>query len=46
VLEAGDRIGGRVRTEWLSNGTLFEIGAQWVSDWGAQPHIRQLRCHE
>ena len=26
VLEAGDRIGGRIWTERLSNGTPFEIG--------------------
>jgi monoamine oxidase len=42
VLEAGDRIGGRVWTERLSDGTPFEIGAQWVSDFGLQPHIRSL----
>src|SRR6266404_3354628 len=43
VLEAGDRIGGRVWTEWLSNGTTpFEIGAQWVSDFSLQPHLRTL----
>jgi monoamine oxidase len=42
VLEASDRIGGRVWTERLSNGTPFEIGAQWVSDSGLQPHLRAL----
>jgi monoamine oxidase len=42
VLEAGDRKGGRVWTEHLSNGTPFEIGAQWVSDFGLQPHVRAL----
>src|SRR5258706_76479 len=42
VLEAGDRVGGRVWTERLSNGTPFEIGAQWVSDFSLQPHLRTL----
>ncbi len=42
VLEASDRVGGRVWTRRLSNGTPFEIGAQWVSDPGFQPHIRAL----
>src|SRR6267143_7252175 len=42
VLEAGSRIGGRIWTEWLSNGTVFEIGAEWVSDFSLQPHLRTL----
>ncbi len=42
VLEAADRIGGRIWTERLSKGTPFEIGAQWVSDREFQPHIRAL----
>lgn len=40
VLEANDRIGGRVWSSTLSDGTLFEIGGQWVSD--AQVDIREL----
>ena len=40
VLEANDRIGGRVWSSKLSDGTLFEIGGQWVSD--AQTDIRTL----
>src|SRR5258708_17712157 len=42
VLEAADRFGGSIWTERLSNGTPFEIGAQWVSDREFQPHIRAL----
>lgn len=30
VLEARDRVGGRLRSEW-HDGSLFEIGGQWVS---------------
>lgn len=40
VLEANPRVGGRVRSLQLSDGTLFEIGGQWVSD--AQTDIRTL----
>lgn len=40
VLEANPRVGGRVWSSQLSDGTLFEIGGQWVSD--AQPDIRTL----
>lgn len=40
VLEANSRVGGRVWSSMLSDGTLFEIGGQWVSD--AQTDIRTL----
>ena len=42
VLEAGPRIGGRTWTAHLSDGTLFEIGGQWVADAAAQPDVRRL----
>src|SRR5262249_46298508 len=42
VLEANSRVGGRVWSSQLSDGTLFEIGGQWVADSEAQPDIRQL----
>jgi monoamine oxidase len=42
VLEAAPRIGGRTWTARLSDGTLFEIGGQWVGDEKAQPDIRRL----
>src|SRR5262249_44854523 len=42
VLEANARVGGRVWSSQLSDGTLFEIGGQWVADSGAQPDINQL----
>ncbi|MGH7555353.1 MAG: FAD-dependent oxidoreductase, partial [Longimicrobiales bacterium] len=31
VIEANGRVGGRVWSSKLSDGTLFEIGRQWVS---------------
>ena len=40
VLEASPRVGGRVWSANLSDGSLFEIGGQWVSD--AQTDIRTL----
>lgn len=42
VLEASPRIGGRTWSAELSNGTLFEIGGQWVADAQAQPDVRRL----
>ena len=42
VLEAGPRIGGRTWSAQLSDGTLFEIGGQWVGDEEAQPDVRRL----
>ncbi len=42
VLEAGDRIGGRIHTAWLSDGSVFEIGAEWVSEPELQPRINAL----
>ncbi len=43
VLEAGHRYGGRIWTEKLTDGrTLFEIGAEWVSEPSLQPAIRKL----
>ncbi|NJR48097.1 MAG: FAD-dependent oxidoreductase [Hyellaceae cyanobacterium CSU_1_1] len=31
VLEARDRLGGRVLSQRLSNGTTIDLGAQWIS---------------
>lgn len=42
VVEAGPRVGGRVWSATLSDGTTFEIGGQWVADAATQPDIRQL----
>lgn len=42
VLEANPRVGGRVWSSQLSDGTLFEIGGQWVGNPEVQPDIRQL----
>jgi monoamine oxidase len=42
VLEAGARIGGRTWSAHLSDGTLFEIGGQWVGNEEAQPDVRRL----
>ena len=41
VLEAGDRIGGRVRTDW-SLGAPFEHGAGWIHGPHPRNPIRQL----
>ncbi|MFF5174666.1 flavin monoamine oxidase family protein [Micromonospora sp. NPDC000089] len=30
VLEARDRVGGRVLTRWLPDGTQLDLGAQWI----------------
>ncbi|MFC0003595.1 flavin monoamine oxidase family protein [Micromonospora siamensis] len=30
VLEARDRVGGRVLTGWLDDGTQLDLGAQWI----------------
>ena len=30
MLEARDRVGGRVLTRWLADGTQLDLGAQWV----------------
>ena len=42
VVEARDRAGGRIFSHHLSDGTTFDVGGAWVSDWPAQPHIRNL----
>src|ERR1044071_1750535 len=42
VVEARDRVGGRIFSHHLSDGTTFDVGGAWVSDWPAQPHIRNL----
>jgi monoamine oxidase len=43
VLEAGDRVGGRIFSATLSDEkTVFEIGAEWISDDTLQPAIRKL----
>src|SRR2546422_11638457 len=42
VLEAGPRVGGRVWTRQLSDGTPFEIGGAWVAHFEHQPNIRKL----
>jgi monoamine oxidase len=42
VLEAGPRVGGRVWTRQLSDGTPFDIGGAWVADAAHQPNIRKL----
>ncbi len=43
VLEAAPRIGGRTWTTYLSDGTPFEIGGQWVSDHEARDPHQVLR---
>jgi monoamine oxidase len=42
LLEAGSHVGGRVWTEYLSDGTPFDIGGAWVGNKKVQPDIRRL----
>lgn len=42
VAEARDRVGGRIFSHHLSDGTTFDVGGAWISDWPAQPHMRNL----
>lgn len=42
LLEAGGHSGGRAWTEYLSDGTPFDIGGAWVAEESAQPDIRRL----
>ncbi len=39
VVEARNRVGGRIWSHHLSDGTTFDVGGAWVSDWGLQPHV-------
>ncbi|RKN47964.1 FAD-dependent oxidoreductase [Micromonospora endolithica] len=40
VLEARDRVGGRVLTRWLPDGTQLDLGAQWIGP--TQDRVRAL----
>ena len=40
VLEAGDRVGGRVRSVTMSNGEVGELGGEWLSS--DQPSVTAL----
>lgn len=40
VLEAGDRVGGRVRSVTMSNGEVGELGGEWLSS--DQPSVMAL----
>jgi monoamine oxidase len=42
LLEAGAHSGGRAWTDYLSDGTPFDIGGAWVANEDAQPDIRRL----
>ena len=42
VAEARDRVGGRIFSHQLTDGTSFDVGGAWVSDWPLQPHVRNL----
>jgi pyruvate/2-oxoglutarate dehydrogenase complex dihydrolipoamide dehydrogenase (E3) component len=41
VLEAKDRIGGKVRSSKLSNGGIIELGATWINN-ETQPSVTRL----
>lgn len=42
VLEADDRVGGRILTEYVMPGVSVELGAQWIGD----THARMFRLAE
>jgi monoamine oxidase len=42
VLDADDRIGGRLRTHRLSDGTAFDLGGQWIGTDREMPRVNAL----
>jgi monoamine oxidase len=42
VLEAAARVGGRLHTHRLSDGTCFDLGGQWIAGPDAMPRIHAL----
>ncbi|MBL3267424.1 FAD-dependent oxidoreductase, partial [Klebsiella pneumoniae] len=40
VLEARDRVGGRIETAVLSDGTAVDLGGQWIAE--AHTRLRSL----
>jgi monoamine oxidase len=42
VLEADERVGGRLRTHHLPDGTAFDLGGQWIGSEAEMPRVRKL----
>ena len=42
VLEASDRIGGRLRSHTLADGTTFDLGGQWIAPHTEMPRVNAL----
>jgi monoamine oxidase len=42
VLEADERVGGRLRTHHLDDGTAFDLGGQWIGAEKEMPRVRRL----
>jgi monoamine oxidase len=42
LLEASSRVGGRLKTHRLSDGSTFELGGQWISNAADMPRIHAL----
>ncbi len=45
VLEADDRVGGRLLTKVLDDGTAFDLGGQWIAGTDDMPRVNKL-IHE
>jgi monoamine oxidase len=42
VLEADSRVGGRLLTKTLADGTAFDLGGQWIADAAQMPRVNRL----
>jgi monoamine oxidase len=42
VLEADSRLGGRLHSRTLPDGTTFDLGGQWIADAEAMPRVNKL----
>ena len=42
VIEADKRVGGRLRTKVLADGTCFDLGGQWISPASEMPRVNRL----
>ena len=42
VLEASTRVGGRLLSHELADGTVFDLGGQWIASREHMPHVNEL----
>ena len=42
VLEADSRVGGRLLSKTLADGTAFDLGGQWIADVAHMPRVNRL----